>query len=65
MVGQVIRERFGVSYHNHNIPPLLHKLGSSVQRPRKRLSRADVQLQATWLKERLPAINRKPRRAEE
>jgi len=29
------------SYHNHHIPRLLHQLDFSVQRPRKRLARAD------------------------
>ena len=65
MVGQVIRERFGVSYHNHHVPVLLHRLGFSVQRPRKRLSRADAALQEEWVKERLPAIKKKRRPVEE
>lgn len=63
MVGQLIRERFGVSYHDHHVPYLLHQLGFSVQRPRKRLARADAEKQETWLKERLPAIKKKPLRA--
>ena len=58
MVGQVIRWRFGVSYHNHHVPVLLHRLGFSVQRPRKRLSRADAALQEEWVKERLPATKK-------
>jgi hypothetical protein len=37
----------------------LHELGFSVQRPRKRLARADAQAQAAWLKEKLPAIKKK------
>ena len=61
MLGQLIRDRFGVSYHNHHVPRLLHQLGFSVQRPRKRLARADKEAQATWLRERLPAIKGKPR----
>ena len=59
MVGQVIRDRFGVSYHNHHVPRLLHRLGFSVQRPRKRLARADKDKQGVWLRERLPAIKKK------
>jgi transposase len=55
MIGELIRRRFGVSYHNHHIPRLLHKLGFSVQRPRKR--------QALWLKETFPAIKKKRRPA--
>lgn len=63
MIGDLIAERFGVQYHNHHVPRLLHTLGFSVQRPRRRLARADVEAQATWLRERLPAIKKKPTRA--
>lgn len=65
MIGEWIRRRFGVRYHNHHVPRLLHQLGFSVQRPRKRLARADAQAQAHWLRERLPAIKKKPPPAEE
>ena len=36
MIGDLIAERFGVRYHNHHIPRLLHQMRFSVQRPRKR-----------------------------
>jgi len=58
VIAQLIRDRFGVSYHNHHVPRLLHQLGFSVQRPRKRLAKADKDAQATWLRERLPAIKK-------
>jgi transposase len=61
MIGDVIEQRFGVRYHNHHVPRLLHQLGFSVQRPRKRLARADVEAQAYWLRERFPAIKKKRR----
>jgi transposase len=64
-IGELIRRRFGISYHNHHIPRLLHKLGFSVQRPRKRLARADREKQAVWLKKRFPAIKKKPPNAGE
>jgi transposase len=64
MVGDLIERRFGVHFHKHNVPRLLHELGFSVQRPRKRLARADAEAQATWLRERLPAIKKKRARAE-
>jgi len=60
MIGDLIEQRFGVRYHNHHIPRLLHQLGFSVQRPRKRLARADLLAQEYWLRERLPAIKKKP-----
>ncbi len=62
MIGNLIRQRFGVRYHNHYVPELLHQLGFSVQRPRKRLAKADAAAQATWLRERLPKIKKKPLR---
>ncbi|MEM6559781.1 MAG: winged helix-turn-helix domain-containing protein [Myxococcota bacterium] len=64
MIGELIRREFGVSYHNHHIPRLLHQLGFSVQRPRKRLARADHAAQEYWLRERLPTIKKKPRAVE-
>lgn len=64
MIGALIRRQFGVSYHNHHVPRLLHYLGFSVQRPRKRLAKADLVAQERWVKKRLPAIKKKPRAAE-
>ena len=58
MIGELIRKSYGVSYHDQHIPRLLHKLGFSVQRPRKRLARADVERQALWLSKQLPAIKK-------
>lgn len=59
MIGQWIKKRYGVKYHNHYIPYLLHQLGFSVQRPRKRLARADAEKQGVWLRETLPRIKKK------
>jgi len=59
MIGDLIEERFGVRYHNHHVPRLLHQLKFSVQRPRKRLARADLARQATWLRETFPKIKKK------
>jgi transposase len=59
MIGAFIRDRFSVSYHNHHVPRLLHRMGFSVQRPRKRLARADAEAQAQWVRKRLPAIKKK------
>lgn len=64
MIGRLILDKWGVDYHNHHIPRLLNKLGFSVQRPRKRLARANAEAQATWIRERLPEIKKKPLHAE-
>ena len=63
MIANLIEERFGVRYHNHHIPRLLGRLGFSVQRPRKRLARADAEAQAIWLRDKFPAIKKKRRPA--
>lgn len=59
MIGDLIQKRFGVKYHNHHIPRLLHRLGFSVQRPRKKLAKADAEAQEYWLRTKLPAIKKK------
>lgn len=64
LVGQWIEKRFGVRYHPQHIPRLLHQLGFSVQRPRKRLARADLEKQAMWLRKTFPAIKKKRGAAE-
>jgi hypothetical protein len=50
--------------HVQHIPRLLHDVGFSVRRPRRRLARADKEAQAVWINERLPAIKKEPRAAE-
>ena len=60
MIGELIKQRFGVRYHKHHVPRLLHQLGFSVQRPRKRLARANAEAQATWAKKTFPKIKKKP-----
>ena len=60
MIAELIRKRMGVHYHYKYIPRLLHRLGFSVQRPRKRLSKADAVPQEYWLRTKLPAIKKKP-----
>ncbi|MBN2716111.1 MAG: winged helix-turn-helix domain-containing protein [Deltaproteobacteria bacterium] len=55
MIGNLINDRFGVRYNNHHIPRLLHELGFSVQRPRKRLSRADADAQDVWIRKTFPS----------
>lgn len=63
LVAQLIEQQFGVRYSWKYVPELLHRMGFSVQRPRKRLSRADQQAQQWWLRVKLPEIKktRQPR----
>lgn len=59
MIGELIFKKFNIRYHNHHVPRLLHQLGFSVQRPRKRLAKADLEAQQQWLRVRFPAIKKK------
>jgi transposase len=63
MIADLIYSRYRVRYHNEYIPRLLHKLGFSIQRPRKKLARADAEKQDRWLKTTFPAIKKKPQHA--
>lgn len=62
LVSEFIRQRFGVVFHWKYIPELLHRLGFSVQRPRKLLAKADRKAQAIWLRATFPAIKKKRER---
>ncbi|MEK7753013.1 MAG: IS630 family transposase [Acidobacteriota bacterium] len=64
MIGDLIYKRFCIRLHNHSVPRLLSKMGFSVQKPRKRLARADAEAQQMWITERLPAIKKKPQSVE-
>jgi transposase len=64
MVASLIKSKFNVSFHPQSVPRLLHKMGFSVQRPRKRLARADPIAQTVWKEERLPALKKKQRNVE-
>jgi transposase len=59
IVGDLIEKEFGIRFHDRSVPRLLNKMGFSVQRPRKRLARADAVKQAHWVRTRFPAIKKK------
>ena len=60
LVAEYIRREFEVEYNWKYIPELLHKLGFSVQRPRKKLSRADHEAQEFWMRETFPKLKKRP-----
>jgi transposase len=60
IIAEYIRREFRVEYNWKYIAELLHRLGFSVQRPRKRLSRADRAAQQYWLRHTFPRIKKKP-----
>ena len=61
MIGEVIRQEFGVRYHPGHVRKLLYGLGFSVQRPKKLLARADPKAQQRWRRYTYPRLKRSPR----
>jgi transposase len=59
-VAQVIRRRFGVSYHVDHIGRLLRSLGWTPQRPSRRALERDEQAIQRWVKQVWPRIKKKP-----
>jgi transposase len=60
IVVKLVKDLFGISYHPDHMGRILHRLGYSVQYPGRSLSRADENLQRTWLRNELPEIKKKP-----
>ena len=61
MVARVIEDEFYVKYHPAHVSRILHELGFSVQRPKKKLAKADEALQSRWVRYRFPSLKKKPR----
>jgi len=62
MLARVIEEELGVHYHPGHVCRLLHQLGFSVQRPRCRLARADLQEQDRWHRYIYPNLKKNAKR---
>lgn len=62
LVQEVIRRKFGVTYHVSQVRRILNRLGFSLQYPRVRLSKGDTEKQKKWLDTELPAIKKKSAR---
>ena len=62
MIGQVIHEQFGIAYHPSHVCRLLHQLGFSVQRPKRKLARANAQEQDRWHRYTYPNLKKTPER---
>ena len=59
MIGRVIEEEFDVIYHPGHVRNLLHRLGFSVQRPKRRLAMADPEKQDRWHRRTYPNLKKK------
>ena len=58
MIRDLIEQRFGVRYHKHHIPRLLNQMGFSVQRPRRKLVKADPTQQDRWQRYTYPRLKK-------
>ena len=58
MIGRVIEEEFGVGYHPGHVRKVLQALGFSVQRPRRKLAKADPEEQDRWQRYTYPKIKK-------
>lgn len=59
MIARVIAERFGLGYHPGHVRKLLHRIGFSVQRPRRVLARADAAQRERWQRKTFPNLKKK------
>src|SRR5258706_72951 len=59
MIAWVIEEEFGIHYHPGHVRKLLHRLGFSVQRPRRVLARANADQQNRWQRYTYPSLKKK------
>ena len=62
MIARVIRDEFGVTYHPGHVRKLLHQLGYSVQRPKRKLMRADPEKQDRWHRYTYPNLKKTQKR---
>src|SRR6266404_2621942 len=58
MIGHVIEEEFSVSYHPGHVRKLLKAMGFSVQRPRRKLAKADPAEQDRWQRYTYPRLKK-------
>ena len=62
MIAWLIEEEFGIPFHPGHVRKILHRLGYSVQRPRRRLARAKPWEQDRWHRYTYPNLKKKPKR---
>jgi transposase len=60
LIGQIIEDEFGVSYHPGHVRHLLKRLNFSVQRPKTRLVQADPKKQNRWVRYTHPNLKKTP-----
>ena len=60
MMARIIDEEFEIQYHPDHVGRILHRLGFSVQRPKRSLIRANAEKRNRWIRLIYPAIKKKP-----
>jgi transposase len=58
MIGRIIEEEFGVRYHPGHVRKVLKAMGFSVQRPRRKLAKADPAEQDRWQRYTYPRLKK-------
>src|SRR6266699_1507915 len=58
MIGRVIQEEFSVNYHAGHVRKLLKGMGFSVQRPRRKLAKANQAAQDRWQRYTYPRLQK-------
>lgn len=61
-IADLIERHFGVRHHRDHVGRILHQLGLSWQKPRRRASQRDEGEIARWQSEEAPRIKKKPKR---
>src|SRR5947207_3967420 len=62
-IASVIKQVFGVTYHENHIPRILKKIGWSRQKPQRRASQRDEAAIAHWREDDWPTIMKEAREA--
>lgn len=59
MIARVIEDEFNLTYHPGHVRKILYRLGFSVQRPKRKLAKADPDLLTRWRRYKYPLIKKK------
>jgi transposase len=58
-IANLIKDEFGIGYHRDHVGRLLHQLGLSWQKPKRRAAERDEKEIQRWIKEEWPRIKKK------
>lgn len=59
-VAEVVRRKFGISYHRDHVRRIMHDLGFSPQKPRRVAREQDAEAVERWRRRDWPRIKKKP-----